>query len=137
MICLAYLSSATDILDPGELQSLLAKARRNNADRQVTGMLCYYDGSFLQFLEGEAADVEETFAAIQADPRHAGIIEVYRKPISHRIFADWTMALVRVDEAGPEQRAFCRSLREVELTAPAEHLRAIAPFLDSFRAWVR
>nr|QQZ51135.1 BLUF domain-containing protein [Phenylobacterium glaciei] len=40
---------------PSELDAILAASHRNNRRCGVTGMLCHYEGSFLQFLEGEAA----------------------------------------------------------------------------------
>jgi hypothetical protein len=137
LICLAYYSSATRPPDAASLEAILATARRNNAARGVTGLLCHYDGSFLQFLEGEAQDVEATFAAISRDSRHRGILEVYRGQVAERLFPDWTMAVVRADAISPEQSAFCAGLRTVELSAAAEHRQTIAPFLETFRAWVR
>jgi hypothetical protein len=119
------------------LEAILARAQKNNGTRGITGMLCHYDGSFLQFLEGKEADLTEVFAKIRADERHHDILEVYRRPIKERLFPDWTMALVKVDDVSPEQRVFCKGLRSVELAAAAEHKRALEPFLDTFRAWMR
>jgi hypothetical protein len=137
LICIAYLSSARTAPERDTLQTILAVSRRNNAACGVTGMLCYYDGSFLQFLEGEAADVDATFERIQRDGRHQGLIEVFRDEITQRLFPDWTMALARLDDVSPEQRAFCRGLRSVELAATPAHRKAIEPFLQTFRAWMR
>lgn len=137
MICLAYLSSAQGVPDPGDLERILTASRRNNAARGVTGMLCHYDGSFLQFLEGEADQVEATFRTILADDRHAGVLEVFRGPIEERMFPDWTMALAKPGDVGPEHRAFCHSLRQLELAVGPQHRGDLAPFLESFRAWLR
>lgn len=137
MICLAYFSSATTIMSADILQGIVAQAQRNNALKGVTGMLCHYDGSFLQFLEGDEAAVSEIYAAICRDPRHTGLMEVYRGEISERIFGEWTMAVVKADDVGPAQQAFARSLRKVQLAGAAQHRQAIEPFLDSFRIWIR
>lgn len=136
MICLAYLSSAAVPLDSAELSDVLAVSQRNNARDRVTGLLCHYDGSFLQFLEGGADDVNRTFSRICADPRHRGMIEVYRKPIGARAFGDWSMGVVKPERMDAAQQAFCTGLREVEIAA-AGHREALEPFLDSFRAWIR
>lgn len=136
MICLAYMSSSIGHLPPASINEILAVSQANNARRGVTGMLCHYDGSFLQFLEGEPEQVEPLFAHISRDPRHHSVLKVLRRDITERLFADWTMALVTVDEISPEQRLFCQALRQVELSAAA-HREAIEPFLHSFRAWMR
>lgn len=137
MICLAYLSTATSQMQPAEIEGILEKSRRNNVRDGVTGMLCHYDGSFLQFLEGDQADVLRAFNRIGRDDRHGGLIEVYRGQIESRAFADWSMALVKPEDVGTEQRAFCRALRQVEIALDASHRDAIEPFLHSFRAWIR
>lgn len=137
MICLAYMSSATRLMGPEAIDQILAVSQRNNAGRGVTGMLCHYDGSFLQFLEGEPAQVDALFAHIARDPRHHGVLKVLRREIGERLFPDWTMALVAVDEVSAGQRRFCQGLRQVELSASAEHREALEPFLNSFRAWMR
>lgn len=137
MICLAYLSSATVPIEAATLSDILAVSQRNNSRQGVTGLLCHHDGSFLQFLEGEEPDVAATFARIQGDPRHRGMIEVFCGPISERAFGDWSMGVARLDKMGEAERAFCTSLRTVELAAGAEHRAALEPFLDTFRAWLR
>lgn len=137
MICLAYLSSATVDMDRAELESILDRSRRNNVRDGVTGMLCHYDGSFLQFLEGQESDVSTAFARICRDSRHGGVIEVYRQPIASRAFPDWSMALVKPADVGAEHGAFCRGLRQVEIALDAAHRDALEPFLQSFRAWLR
>ncbi|MBS0334991.1 MAG: BLUF domain-containing protein [Proteobacteria bacterium] len=137
MWCIAYLSSAVTAQTSTELEAILAASRRNNQARGVTGMLCHYDGSFLQFLEGEQHDVETVLSAISADPRHQGILVLYRRELDARLFPDWSMALARPDAIEPEQRAFCHGLRELEVSATPEHRRLVQPFLESFRAWMR
>lgn len=137
MICLAYLSSSTLPIDAATLSDILAKSQRNNRRDGVTGLLCHHDGSFLQFLEGEAAAVDGAFQRIRADPRHRGMIEVYRQPVSERAFGTWAMGVARLDKMDEAERAFCSSLREVEISASADRREALQPFLDSFRAWLR
>lgn len=137
MICLAYLSSAPTPPSQGELDEILAVSRRNNTRDGVTGLLCHYDGSFLQFLEGEADVVDAAFRRIQGDPRHAGLIEVYRGAIESRAFGEWSMGVVRPDRTGEAERAFATGLRGVEIAGSAKHRDALQPFLDTFRAWMR
>ena len=134
---MAYLSTAARPPTPAEVDAILAVSQHNNSRCNVTGMLCHYDGSYLQFLEGAPDDVDATFARIAADSRHHGLVSLYRRQIAQRLFPDWTMALTRVDSVDPEQRAFCKGLRDVELNSTDEHRQFVEPFLASFRAWIR
>jgi hypothetical protein len=88
---LIYLSSATQEFDEASLDDLLDVARRNNASLGVSGMLLYNDGNFIQYVEGEEADVRALFARIAVDPRHSGVLTVSEGPVDHRVFADWSM----------------------------------------------
>ncbi len=137
MISLAYFSSATAPMTSADLNAMIERARRNNTEKGVTGMLCHHDGSFLQFLEGPENAVDETFARIRRDSRHRQVLEVHRRPIDHRAFADWSMAVVKVGDVSPEHQAFSKSLREVEIPADAGHRAEIDGFLQSFKAWLR
>ena len=68
--CLLYMSHATRAMSQEEIDRLLGGARERNRLRGVTGALLYYDGRFVQVLEGEAAAVDQCFALIQTDARH-------------------------------------------------------------------
>lgn len=92
MIHLIYVSSATQNMDEASLLSLLAQARERNKQQEVTGMLLYGNGNFLQVLEGKAPDVDEIYHSITQDDRNIGNIVVQRKAISARNFPDWSMA---------------------------------------------
>jgi len=137
VICLVYLSSAAAVPSAETLSGIVQQSQRNNELCGVTGLLCHYDGSFLQFLEGPEPAVDETFERISRDPRHHQIIKVQRRPIQSRAFADWSMAVVKPEEISPAQQAFVRGLRDVEAGADAEHKPAVEGFLQSFRAWLR
>src|ERR1700745_2426162 len=115
ILCLAYYSPAAPAFGPDALGPLLDQSQRRNAGNGVTGLLCHYDGSFLQFLEGEPAAVDETFKRISADPRHCVLLVVHREPIAERAFANWSMSLVELDRLAAEEQAFCTALREVEI----------------------
>ncbi len=92
---LIYLSSATELLDEGQLRSLFFQCRRDNARAGITGLLLYRDGSFLQLIEGEHADVTALFKKICRDSRHHGILKVVDEPITEREFPTWSMSFPR------------------------------------------
>ncbi|WP_269714824.1 BLUF domain-containing protein [Caulobacter sp. NIBR2454] len=137
MISLAYLSSATRLMDPEALGTLIDHSARNNQARGIAGLLCHYDGSFLQFLEGEEDKVDALFALISKDRRHGGLIVMHRQEVSARAFPDWSMALVSSAEVGPAHQAFCRNLRHLKIDQGAENHAVLTKVLASFSMWLR
>ena len=95
-----YHSVATQPLREAELQALLEQTRSHNAQHQLTGILLYSDGRFVQLLEGPEPAVRALYPRIQQDRRHTQVVTVSEGPGPHRRFADWSMGLGRV--AGPE-----------------------------------
>ena len=93
---LMYISSGRRKFDAGELQEILAVSRKNNAEIDVTGMLLYLDGNFLQVLEGKRDDVEALYARILLDRRHRGAITLSGVEVEDRLFPDWAMGLKTV-----------------------------------------
>ena len=94
MIQLVYASAATKPFSPEALKLLLTKARARNATFQVTGMLLYHNGSFLQVLEGPEAGVDRILASILKDPRHTTARTLSRASIAVREFQAWSMGFV-------------------------------------------
>lgn len=137
MICIAYLSTAVRPPEVAEIEAILAASQARNAAAGVTGLLCHHDGSFLQFLEGEAPAVEATYARIARDERHHSLLRISNREIERRLFPDWTMALARPDALGAEHRQFAQGLRELQLSGAEDDVRAVAPLLAIFRAWLR
>lgn len=80
-------------LDPG-VARILAKSRKNNAQRQIVGGLLFGDGCFLQCLEGEGHAVEALYEKIASDNRHKDVRVLLRRKISQRSFGAWSMKYV-------------------------------------------
>lgn len=100
---LIYRSTATRHLYPAELNDLLAVSRRKNGAREISGMLLYDGGKFLQLLEGEEGTVRETFETISRDARHKWVSLVMTGPQGERDFADWSMAFRDLSEESPPE----------------------------------
>ena len=94
-----YGSRAVTAFDPDDLLALLETARRRNAALDVTGMLLYSSGSFLQALEGEADAVHEVYTRIVADPRHTALRILADTRVAGRRCAGWSMGFELVDGA--------------------------------------
>lgn len=91
MLQLIYASAATVEFTSADLQQLLKTSRDNNEAIDVSGMLLYHEGSFLQILEGEEKDVAPLYAKIEKDERHTNTRILLRAEIEERSFGNWRM----------------------------------------------
>mgnify|MGYP003632172962 CR=1 FL=1 len=92
MYCLVYMSSPSHEMGQEEVKGLLRRAKVNNDRDGITGILIHDRRRYLQYLEGDQAKVEGTFARISIDPRHRAIIRLHSGTITRRQFPDWAMA---------------------------------------------
>jgi hypothetical protein len=99
MITLVYVSASTQHFSDSELVDLLTKAREKNTQLDVSGMLVYHDGNFLQVLEGPEQAVKSLFETINQDKRHRTVIKLFERPIAQRQFKDWSMAFRQLDKS--------------------------------------
>ncbi|MDO7844855.1 BLUF domain-containing protein [Hymenobacter sp. M29] len=102
MIHIVYMSRAVRPLSDQDLQELLDQCRRDNAARDVTGVLFYSHGNIAQLIEGEAEVLEPLFDVISRDGRHSNVVKLVDKPITERSFADWSMAFHPLEPGGFE-----------------------------------
>ncbi|WP_454716979.1 BLUF domain-containing protein [Caulobacter segnis] len=94
---LIYASRFTGEGDFGEVvRTIVAASIQNNRLVDVTGFLLAGEGLFLQWLEGPATAVEETYARIARDRRHADLATIADGPAERRWFRDWNMGQHRV-----------------------------------------
>jgi hypothetical protein len=102
LISLIYASRSTESFHEHELPDLLQQVRIANAKQQVTGMLLYIGGSFLQVLEGPPEQVDAVFRKLQTDTRHTQVRLISSEPLAERAFEGWTMMHKTLDpvEAG-------------------------------------
>lgn len=91
LLSVLYTSNARTPFGDDDLAELLAQSRASNAAKDLTGMLLYRGGRFVQVLEGPEQTVRDIVATIGADPRHSDMRVLIEQPITHREFRDWTM----------------------------------------------
>lgn len=99
MYFLLYSSSAVRPFDDEQLRHLLEISSKNNAAVNVSGMLLYHEGNFLQYIEGEKDDVTSLYARIEGDERHHGLFLLDSGELEQRALPAWTMGYVRLDAA--------------------------------------
>ena len=84
------------------LEAILLDARAGNNARDITGVLVYVDGVFLQIIEGDRQAVLRLMTSLGKDSRHNSIKIIHEAGIEERTFASWRMAFL---DATPEQMA--------------------------------
>ena len=94
LVRLVYASRVSGNFKQGDIESILAAARRNNSKSCVTGLLCFNQEFFLQCLEGSRSQVNKTYHNILNDPRHSDIVMLDYKEINQRDFSEWHMGYV-------------------------------------------
>ena len=92
MYSLVYRSVANPSFQEDQIQDMLKKARLKNNRLGITGCLLYYEGQFIQYLEGNQIRVLEMFDTIKKDKRHSQVELVSFGERDSREFNNWEMA---------------------------------------------
>jgi hypothetical protein len=86
------------LLSQQQLVEILDKSIENNKKTDITGMLLYKSGNFMQYIEGPKDNILKLMEVIGEDDRHNTIIEIMSGEISTRNFADWSMGFYNMDQ---------------------------------------
>ena len=119
LFAIVYVSMAARQLSLNELTHLQERAQQRNAQQDVTGVLLYSEGAFMQYLEGPVPGLTNVYDVIKADPQHFGIIDLVREPISQREFGGWSMAFRVVGADGQSAQAEQDATLNARLSMPA------------------
>ncbi len=96
MYHLAYFSTATKYFSEQELKQLLTYSKENNQKINITGILLFIEGCFLQILEGEQATVNTLYHKIKKDTRHSDILRIFEGETTERVFKKWSMGFKNI-----------------------------------------
>ncbi len=88
---LTYQSKSIGELDQDILNLILEEAITRNSKEQITGCLVYFNGSFIQILEGAKENVLSTYDKILKDKRHHLIDLLWENDSEKRFFEKWDM----------------------------------------------
>ena len=75
-----------------QINDLMKVAQSQNEKFGVTGVLFYFEGQFLQVIEGEQKTLNALMANIKRDSRHKNVETLIDEPIAERGFESWSMA---------------------------------------------
>lgn len=93
MYLIIYTSQFTGVTDDinSVLSDIVTVAKIKNPLDNITGVLFFHNGRFLQILEGEAVALEKLMQILARDPRHQQIQRIVDEPILERGFSAWNM----------------------------------------------
>ena len=93
MHLIVYISEFTGSTDEVSqvLSDITVVSKRNNPELEISGLLFYHDGHFLQVVEGDRFHLENLMSILQKDTRHENIVRLIDTSISERSYHDWNM----------------------------------------------
>lgn len=100
-----YISRATRPFTRPELQFLANKASENNGRLEITGLLVYLGGTFLQILEGRPERVDRLLEFIWRDQRHDNFRVLHVTAIDGRTFGGWNVGILDIRDRPPLDEA--------------------------------
>ena len=92
MYYIVYVSASTRLLTENELRVILIQNELKNKYNNITGLLLYSSGIFMQVLEGTRNAVEEAFRRIGDDIWNKNVIKLSEGSLRERVFPNWYMS---------------------------------------------
>jgi hypothetical protein len=101
LVRLLYVSQPVGPVTTTVTTSILEKSNIYNKREKITGVLCQGSGLWLQVLEGERHQVNVLYSRIMANRYHHNVELLSMEEITHRLFGQWSMALVHLSKDDP------------------------------------
>jgi hypothetical protein len=99
LMTFVYCSRAADGVDLDEVARIVAFAQSRNRARDITGMLVFDNGVFLQWVEGPPIRVRELTKSLFRDPRHFDVVPLEESiEKRERLYPDWEMEPVKSED---------------------------------------
>jgi hypothetical protein len=87
---LIYVSTPVEFTQP-TVDAILKSCRKRNTKNDITGALVCRSDLYLQYLEGPADRIDETYQRIQQDDRHTDAVLLLESTRNTRLFGRWAM----------------------------------------------
>ena len=94
----SYMSNQARILTNKDIEELLFQIREKNKRLAITGILLLIQGKFVQYIEGQASEIDKVYEKIKEDNRHNELLLLDSGEIKKRQFKDWSMAYKKVGD---------------------------------------
>ncbi|MBW2473489.1 MAG: BLUF domain-containing protein [Deltaproteobacteria bacterium] len=114
-----YISSFVKDMSVNEIKEISSQAAKNNAEKDITGVLMAKGGVFFQIIEGPEENIDRLFTNILKDIRHEKIITLgIQIGDLKRLFPNWHMKEINLDTTTSER------LQPVKAIIDAVHAQA-------------
>jgi hypothetical protein len=130
---IVYVSTAVKLMHENQLFDILHNSRQHNAALNISGVLLYSEGTFIQVLEGRDGVIDALYSRIEADQRHKSVIKLIDEPITEKSFAQWLMGFAVTDvEKTDRLVGYLKSIGELDLNGSNSNaVAAIKTFIES------
>ena len=98
---LVYVSEAVEDISYTDILEILQVSRRHNQRDEISGILIFREGRFLQLLEGPEVKVRQALGRVLLDERHFSLRVLTEVHSEKRIFDAWFMAYQDGDISSP------------------------------------
>ncbi|MCA9313231.1 BLUF domain-containing protein, partial [Candidatus Saccharibacteria bacterium] len=127
-----YISNSVDLWNKNQLDTLFLFAKTQNVFQNITGLLLYNEGTFLQVLEGEKDMVDSLLSKIKLDKRHNQLTVMMDRSIKHRLFKNFQTGLV----SSNNEKELVKLKSKIQLPKTSKYAKSLGAILDSFtRSW--
>lgn len=118
-----------------QLFDILHNSRLHNAALNISGVLLYSEGTFIQLLEGRDTIIDALYTRIQADQRHTNIITLINETSNEKSFEQWLMGFAVTDAKKTEKLVgYLKSISQLKLDNRSnDAVLAIRAFIESSR----
>ena len=134
MKCIAYVSRAPisdrSIRLPTGLSDIIRISRNKNLKSQITGIISYREGQYLQVLEGHDLEVDKLMSKIASDPRHEDLWVFLDVRVAKRSFPNWGVSVFDFVDQGSFFNAFIEDNSAVLNSFDEYQQKRIQPFID-------
>ena len=131
-----YMSTAVGVLRAEELDRIYLRAKSANSREGITGLMLFYEGVFLQVLEGPVAGVTSLMEKIRRDRRHANLVVLESGAVEARSFHQSPMHFIAARNLSAGEKQAFSDLRQAVTARPGALLAGLglSDFLAAFAA---
>lgn len=97
LAAIIYTSTMLPTITLEDMQKISDDFMSNNKIHNISGVLLFYRGVVLQYIEGERTVLDRLYLNILKDTRHYNIITLFDDVISSKLFKDWGLKFHRYD----------------------------------------
>lgn len=122
-------------ITPSTLADIYRVAKLNNPVYQVTGFLCFGNGYFFQYIEGNKDTILQLFDHIKRDARNRQVRLVSSGFHEQRLFANWQMHMVNLNHPDTPEPLVSALQPLLNATAEPEQADRVVSFMQSQYAY--